>query len=171
MYKYFHKRSSSGENIYTSAKLAKLWPFGFSSVGNVTFESAAYIARYVCKKVSGDLAGAHYETFDIFTGEITTRIPEFGHMSLKPGIGMDFARKYARDLLGLGSVVINGNKMKIPKYYWNHLDKVDPLRCAELEADVMLYAVDHEADSSAERLKVRETVAKARAGLKKRSLL
>lgn len=36
----------SGCRIYNSSRLEKLWYFGASSVGAVTFESAAYTARY-----------------------------------------------------------------------------------------------------------------------------
>lgn len=36
--------------LYVSPSLQRLWPFGYSSVGDVTFESAAYVARYSLKK-------------------------------------------------------------------------------------------------------------------------
>lgn len=38
-------------NVYRSAMLEDLWPYGFSSIGDVTFESAAYVARYVLKRL------------------------------------------------------------------------------------------------------------------------
>ena len=43
---------NSGSVIYTSETLAKLWPFGFASIGDVTFESAAYCSRYIMKRKS-----------------------------------------------------------------------------------------------------------------------
>ena len=43
-----------------SAALESLWPYGFSTIGDVTFESAAYVARYVLKKVTGSDAQDHY---------------------------------------------------------------------------------------------------------------
>lgn len=58
--KIYYKKTSSGERIHTSKILQKLWPYGLSSVGNVTFESAAYIARYCVQKVTGQAADAHY---------------------------------------------------------------------------------------------------------------
>lgn len=48
------------QKLYRSKKLEKLWDKGHSSVGTVTFESAAYVARYIMKKVTGDAAKNHY---------------------------------------------------------------------------------------------------------------
>ena len=36
--------------LYTSATLEKIWGKGFVTIGDVTFESAAYVARYIAKK-------------------------------------------------------------------------------------------------------------------------
>jgi len=33
--------------LYTSKTLADLWPYGFVTIGEVTMESCAYVARYV----------------------------------------------------------------------------------------------------------------------------
>ena len=89
-----HARSGSGEVVYASALLSRLWQLGFASVGDFTFESAAYVARYVLKKVTGDLAAEHYRSVDLATGEIVDRVPEFCHMSLKPGIGARWFEQY-----------------------------------------------------------------------------
>ena len=42
--------------LYRSSSLEELWPYGHSSVGNVTFQSAAYVARYILKKITGEHA-------------------------------------------------------------------------------------------------------------------
>lgn len=54
------KTTGSKSKLYRSAELEKLWTFGFSSVGDVNFESAAYVARYIMKKVTGEAATEHY---------------------------------------------------------------------------------------------------------------
>ena len=56
--KYLWKRGTNP--LWRSPTLEKLWPYGMSSIGKVTFESAAYVARYVMKKVNGELADEHY---------------------------------------------------------------------------------------------------------------
>ena len=48
--KKFHKTSSSGEKLYTSETLNRLWPYGHAWIGDVTYESCAYVAAYVMKR-------------------------------------------------------------------------------------------------------------------------
>ncbi|MEY3590878.1 MAG: hypothetical protein RLZZ466_1399, partial [Bacteroidota bacterium] len=71
------RRSTSGSMLYRSQDLELLWPLGYSSIGDVNFESAAYVARYIMKKVTGHNSKQHYTQTDSETGEITTRKPEF----------------------------------------------------------------------------------------------
>lgn len=109
--KVYFKKSASGERLYTSKFLDSLWPFGFATVGSVSFQSAAYIARYCMKKVNGQLAKSHYETITD-DGEIIDRLPEFNHMSLKPAIGKRWLEKFETDVYPRDYVVINGVKTK-----------------------------------------------------------
>lgn len=95
------RQSPAGFKLYRSPLLESLWPFGFSSVGACSFESAAYVARYVMKKVNGELAEEHYGG----------RVPEFSRMSLKPGIGAGWIDKFAGDVIPDGKVVVNGKKL------------------------------------------------------------
>jgi len=44
------QKAKDGSQLYTSAVLDKVWGYGFSSVGAVTFGSALYVAQYVVKK-------------------------------------------------------------------------------------------------------------------------
>jgi len=163
------KKSASGESLYTSALLESLWPFGLCSVGSVTFQSAAYIARYCMKKVNGDAAKSHYEFVDE-NGEIHDRLPEFNHMSLKPAIGKRWLEKFQTDVFPRDYVVINGVKTKPPKYYDRLFSKDNELSFQEIVAQREYDAELNLADNSYERLFVKETVVKARVGLLKRSL-
>ena len=88
--------------LYTSESLQELWPFGFSSVGDVTFDSAAYVARYIMKKINGENAWHHYSEIDFDTGEIINqRKPEYTTMSRRPGIGKGWYEKFKNDLYPL----------------------------------------------------------------------
>ena len=95
---------TGNENPYfISEQLYRLWPFGFHLIGELTFETAAYVARYCVKKITGDDAEAHYNRiitdWNEVTGEITfmkevSLLPEYARMSTNPGIGYDWLKKY-----------------------------------------------------------------------------
>nr|QJB19261.1 MAG: replication initiator protein [Microvirus sp.] len=107
-----------GVRLYRSPILEDLWPFGFCTIGDVTFESAAYVARYVMKKVTGSSGVEHY-------GE---RLPEYITMSRRPGIGRDWYRDFASDVYPHDRMVIRGGVVcRPPKYYDSlfALDNVD----------------------------------------------
>jgi hypothetical protein len=164
------KRTSANSLLYRSADLELLWPFGYSSIGDVTFESAAYVARYIMKKVTGKNAAKHYEEIDPDTGEITNRIPEFTKMSLKPGIGYEWYKQYTTDVYPNDYVVIRGKKVKPPKYYDKKYKIDNPY-----EFDELLYIREksaklHFEDNTLERLAVKEQVAKAKLQKLKRNL-
>lgn len=99
----------NGVNLYMSETILKAWQYqGFVTVGDVTFESAAYVARYVTKKITGDIAEAHY----------CGRQPEYNVMSRRPGIGAEFLSKYSEDIYGKDFIVIRDNiKCKPPAYF------------------------------------------------------
>lgn len=107
-----------GVRLYTSESLSELWPHGFSTIGDVTFESAAYVARYVMKKVRGEGAESHYsQWFDPITGEITEVVPEYATMSRKPGIGYEWFQEYKSDVFPHDYCVVRGHEVKPPRYY------------------------------------------------------
>lgn len=162
-------KGSKEVSIYRSSILERLWPHGFCSVGDVTFESAAYVARYVMKKVTGDCADRHYSYVDMETGEVRQRTPEFNHMSLKPGIGADWLRKFSSDVYPHGKVVVNGVETQPPRYYDKIFEKMDGLKFDDMIYERYLEGVAHSQDSTEARLKVREAVAQARVNLLKRS--
>ena len=167
--KVFYKRTASGEKIYTSKLLESLWPYGLSSVGNVTFESAAYIARYCIQKVTGDLAESHYRVVTD-DGEIIDRVPEFNHMSLKPGIGFNWLQRFQSDVFPRDYVVINGVKTKPPKYYDVLFERENPGVFSEIVAQRELdgYSQTLKGENSNSRLLVREQVQAARLSMLKR---
>ena len=103
--------------LYTSKELEELWPYGFSTIGDVTFQSAAYVARYIMKKQKGENAQEHYNKIDPLTGEVTTIEPEYCTMSRKPGIGYDWFKKYKSDVYPRDVCIINNHEVKPPRYY------------------------------------------------------
>jgi len=152
----------SNNKLYRSDILDNLWPHGFSSIGEVTFESAAYVARYVMKKVNGDRAKDHYKV-DPETGEV--QCPEFCHMSLKPGIGRKWIEKYTTDVYPHGLVVSRGREVYPPKYYDKYYKTLDPDSHEEMIFRRECEAALRFEESTDRRLADREIVAKARLAL------
>lgn len=162
----------SGSRLYRSKALEELWPFGFSSIGDVTFESAAYVARYVMKKVTGRGAAEHYEYVDEL-GEIKQRTPEFTRMSLKPGIGAEWIKKYKSDVYhgdGSAEVLVDGMSVKPPRYYDLYLEQLDGVEIDVVKFGRYEKSLSRREDQSPDRLSAREQVAEARLKFKKRSL-
>lgn len=158
--KQYLKQTGAGEKIYTSDELDKTWGKGYASVGELTFESAAYIARYCVTKVTGDPAEEHYKRFD-HLGEYQLN-PEYNRMSLKPGIGAPWLEKYQADVYNYDYVVVNGVETRPPKYYDKILDYKDPDRLEELKWERIIRAQERALDNTVERLLDREHVAKAK---------
>jgi hypothetical protein len=165
--KKFFKRTASGSILYTSKILEELWPFGYSTVGTLTFESAAYTARYIMKKaVKSDHSPDEWKWANIYTdletGEVIQRTPEFNKMSLKPGIGQAWIDKYMSDVYPHDHVVVNGKKCKPPRFYDNKFKEKFPE-----EFDMIQFAREIEGrsrseDNTLERLAVKEKVALAK---------
>ena len=151
-----------GSKLYRSPTLENLWPFGYSRIGSVNFGTAAYVARYVMKKITGNMAEDHYQRVDAETGEIYPIIPEYNAMSLKPGIAKDWFDKYSSDVFPHDYVIVNGRKVRTPAYYLKELKKIDPDMFEDVKGNRKEYAIKQQANNTPERLEARETVAKTK---------
>lgn len=157
-----------GKDIYSSKVLSRLWPFGFASFGGVTYDSAAYVAGYVCKKITGPAADSHYARVDVRSGEVVKCVPEFGRMSLKPGIGFPWFEKYWREVYGPrdGVVKKGGQLVPPPRTYDKWLSRLEDdgagFRFDELKEERLERALRFGDDTTKERLEVRERCAAAK---------
>lgn len=154
--------------LYKSKQLEVLWPHGFHSIGEVTFESAAYIARYCVQKVNGAKAMWHYMYVDPDTGEISWRNPEFNHMSLKPGIGRDWFEKYHPEVYASDSVIIRGKETKPPRYYDKKFAEIDEAAFDAVSDKREREGKSRAADHTDSRNEVRDVVVRARSSTLKR---
>lgn len=145
-------KSKGGYPLYISESLAKLWPYGYHLIGGVTFESAAYVARYILKKWKGDKKDEHY-------GELE---PEYTTMSRRPGIAREWFETYKKDVYPNDSVIIRGDlSARPPKYYDALFDLEDPELFARIKERRKNKAKNNP-NNEFERLEVREKVQKAK---------
>lgn len=155
--------------VHRSSRLEKLWPWGNSEIGELTLESAAYIARYVMKKVNGKKKDEHYQR-ETPNGTIYWITPEFALMSRRPGIGRDWLTNYLKDVYPHDHVVINGQKMRPPRYYDKLLEMFQPKTLETIKVRRQQRAQELAEDNTPARLADKEAVAIAKMQTKKRKL-
>lgn len=163
----FHDRYLFNENegilTYTSELLDSIWGKGFATVADLTIETAAYVARYTLEKInasqlSEDKYHAHYQKVCQTTGEIRQIHPEFGRMSLKPGIAKDWFDQYHSDVFPHDTTIYKGKNVKTPRYYENLLRSRDPATFEEIKAERRRRAHVHADNNTPARLRVREKI-------------
>lgn len=113
--------------LYRSKLLESIWQKGFVTIGEVTFNSAGYVARYIVKKQYGkeeDLE-EHYKG----------RKKEFALMSRRTAIGKEWFEKYRNDFYPKDHYHLEGKRQRPPRYY----DKL-----LETENEVLMEAIKKE---------------------------
>ena len=150
---------SGGNRLYISEELQELWPYGFNTIGEVNFETAAYTARYVMKKHKGDDVVEKYQITDE-DGVIWDRIPEYCTMSRRPGIAKTWYEKYGwSDCHKHDYVVVNGHETRPPRFYdklcdEKQFEKIKQKRIEEAPEPIINY------DENMDRLWVKEELKK-----------
>lgn len=155
--KYLWSKNHRGDQYFRSDELEKLWPFGHSTIGQLNFQTAAYTARYIMKKITGPQAEEHYLTNKCDDdGVLVGRKPEYVTMSLKPGLGFEWFQKYWRDVYPQDIVIVNGKKFRPPRYYDELLERKDPDMLELVVKQREQFADQHQEDYSPRRLADRE---------------
>lgn len=105
-----HSVNDRGDVIWTSQELEQLWKKNDTQkcpnqIGDVTFHSAGYVARYSAKKLDHGKDGDHDYT------------PIF-RPSSKYAIGKKWLERYWPDVFNHGRIVLpDGNVCGVPRYY------------------------------------------------------
>lgn len=114
----------NGNPLYISDTLDSLWPLGHHTIGQLTFETAAYTARYCMKKVMGKGLDAIDETTGLkpyekinYYGEIIQIQPEYNNMSLKPAIAREWIDQYGDETFVDDKVIVRGKEMTPPEIF------------------------------------------------------
>lgn len=163
------RKNHQGHVLYTSPTLEKLWTKGFSSIGALTFESAAYIARYIMKKITGEEAKEHYRIIKE-TGEIINKKQEFNNMSRRPGIGQNWLKKYKTDVYPTGTLIINNHKARPLSYYDRQYKNSNPVQYRHMIATRAEQAREKLNDNAPHRISAKETVKRAQLKQLKRKI-
>lgn len=141
-----------GLPCWRSRFLESKWPLGHSSIGPVTPDSCAYVARYVVKKLRalpedstpyavGLALKESYETVVPGTGEVVSRVPEFVTMSRGGrgvgggGIGRGWFERYGADVFPSDEVIVGGRSCRAPRFYDKLLEDANPEAFAAIQRE------------------------------------
>lgn len=159
-----HDTSDVGDKYFVSQELTELWGKGHTLSAALTFESAAYVARYITKKQNGPHAEEYiYNYVDTDTGEIFPIEKEFANMSRRPGIGMNWYEKYKSDLYPDDFALLKTRggkivKVKIPKFYDSKFEFEHPHEFEHLKHLREQAARKNAKDNTTARLLVKEDI-------------
>ena len=152
---------TDGIRLWISEGLGELWPFGFSTIGNVTWDTAAYCARYVTKKKTGEEAKDHY--WKMLATDLEVQLePEYATMSTKPGIGKTWFDEYQDDCYPSDYITSKGKKLRVPRYYDTLLAAHNELDLKHIKENRRRKAQYWAHECTPKRLADREACAKAR---------
>ncbi len=98
---YYFCKDNKGTLLYRSPTIEKLWPFGFSSIGQVNFDTCLYTAKYMQKQKD------------------TKKGSPFLLMSRRPGIAFDNIKT---DMLLTDKIYVNGKYIRLPRYFLKVLE-------------------------------------------------
>jgi len=154
----------SENNLFHSPQLERIWGMGQTTVGPVTFETAAYVARYVVKKLTGDQA-KEYEVLDPIDGQVYDVQKEYATMSLKPGIGSTWWDKYKKDCYPSDFLIYRGTKCKPPKYYETKLEEENETLYKQIKFSRAKEAKENWQNSTSGRLAARNKIAEKKYSL------
>lgn len=162
-------QENNGYPLFVSEQLDKLWKFGYCWFGSVTFESAAYVARYCLKKITGPRAHEHYLRYDEYGNPYWLR-PEYCTMS--QGLGRDFYEEYKSDMYPSGDCPVPGRDHvgRTPRYFDKLHEETHPQEMEELRQTREKWYLDHHGEMTPQRLETIEKCALARISHKKRRL-
>lgn len=108
----------NGYPHYQSELLTKLWRKGRTEVCEASFDTCAYVARYITKKITGKQADDYYDGF------------QQEYSTCSKGIAYDWFKKYKSDIYNTDTIVVYRHdipyRMKVPRYFDYKLEQEDP---------------------------------------------
>lgn len=128
------KANFQGDMLYQSQLVQEAWPFGVNAVSSFNWQTAAYVSRYVTKKVRGKTAKEHYDRLGV--------VPEDSRMSRRPGLGYQFFMDHLEEISNYDHITLPAVKghphvSTTPRYFdkiWEKMD-IDPLNLAKRKSN------------------------------------
>ena len=122
---FYKPRISWGKDTYFQNEIVeRAWPNGISNISEANWNTIAYTARYITKKVNGKES----EDFYAMQGQI----PEFLRSSRQPGIARQYYEDHKKEIYEKDKIMITTRDgiqwVTPPKYFDRLFEKEDPER-------------------------------------------
>lgn len=141
----YYMTNKFNQPIYKGLYFEKYWPYGFVTVGSLTFESCAYVARYCMKKHKGKDKSFYLE--NSIEAEDSTK-------SNRPGIGRYWFDDHFEDIyLNENGQVVDSiyfppsafldskaKRLSVPSYFDDLLEELAPDVYCKVKANRLLKA-------------------------------
>lgn len=121
--------NKKGNMQQTSKSIEKIWGKGLISLEPVNYETCAYVARYIMKKLKGPDAKEIYQD--------RGQVPEYTAMSTRPGIACDYFNERGELIYETQEIFLQTQKkiqkVNIPRYFDKLLEKQNPEKLEEIK--------------------------------------
>lgn len=128
----FHLETTNfrGERYFTSSVISQLWKYGFHVIGDLSYDSCSYVARYCLKK--------RYQYGDDYYLRKNV-LPEFQRSSNRPGISRSYYDSHKDTIYDVDQILIsrkgkNPLRVKPFSYYDRKFSIDDPEAMASIKA-------------------------------------
>lgn len=139
----YYGQSKSGFPLYRSESLDLLWGLGHVDIGDMSFHSAAYVARYTTKALPSNLVAYQNRIesnphnmrarWQKWVDQVVRdqersvgRVAEYARMSRRPALGKRFFERYIKEIYPRDVVVIDAQERRVPQFYDRLLERLDP---------------------------------------------
>lgn len=114
---------------YRSHIIERAWTKGISNISEATWNTIAYTARYITKKVNGEGSDKLYKS--------KGQEKEFFRASTHPGIGYSYYAKHKEEIYEKDEIIVKNHQgvvaCKPPKYFDKLYEKENPKHFAEIK--------------------------------------
>lgn len=126
----YEPRLINHEPYYRSHIIERAWTKGISNISECTWNTIAYTARYITKKINGESSEEYYSR--------KGQIKEFFRVSRMPGIGEGYYRKHWKEIYDRDEIIIKNKQGSIatkpPKYFDRLYEAEHPAEWEEIKA-------------------------------------
>lgn len=126
---FFEPRIINHETYYRNRIIERCWDKGISNVSEASWNNIAYTARYITKKINGNLSEALYAE--------KGQKKEFFRVSRMPGIGEIYYQKHKHEIYERDEIIIKNKEgtiaTKPPLYYDKLYEKEYPEKFKEIK--------------------------------------